>query len=149
MHLCSNVLLVALSITLVACGSGGGSDGAPSSPPPSTARVDLGERAVPGFLLQAGLDQPAAPGANRSLRLVVTAEPGAAALETPSAAITTLPDPTTLVPGTPLAGSTDTWTWSMTLPAELTNQRIVVRITDSAGNVCQSGIDDFVLAGSR
>ncbi|MCY7298117.1 MAG: hypothetical protein LH616_02765 [Ilumatobacteraceae bacterium] len=148
--------IIAMSVALAALTAcGGDSEDAPSSPPPSpppfppTAGGDLGERAVPGCLLQASLDQPATPGANRTLRIVFIAEPGAASLETLSAAITTMPHPTTLIPGTPLAGSPGTWTWPMTLPPDLINQRIVVRTQDTAGNVCQSGIDDFVLAAFR
>ena len=148
-------ILLAMSFTvllllLVGCGGGGGggssaNTGGGTSPPPVSGTV-LGTRSVPGYQLDVSTDLPPAAGAARIVTLRVTADADAPVIEQISAAISddAAAEPT-LTPGTPVAGNPNSWTWPMTLPADLVGKRVTVRLQDLNGNVSVTGLADFPL----
>lgn len=102
---------------------------------------------MPGYQLDVSTDLPPAAGAARIVTLRVTADADAPVIEQISAAITddAAGEPT-LTPGTPVAGTPNSWTWPLTLPADLVGKRVTVRLQDLNGNVCVTGLSDFALA---
>jgi hypothetical protein len=148
-------IFLAMSFTvflalLVGCGGGGGDSGANSgggTPPPPVSGTALGTRSVPGYQFDISTDLPPAAGAPRLVTLRVTPDADAPVIEQISAAITddTAGEPT-LTPGTPVAGTPNSWTWPVTLPADLVGKRIIVRLQDLNGNVSVTGLSDFALA---
>jgi len=141
-------------LLLVGCGGGGGGDSNGSSgggggggvtPPPSSGTV-LGTRSVPGYQLEVSTDLPPVAGAARLVTLRVTPDAGAPALEQITAAIADDAVQPTLTPGTPVSGTTNSWTWPVTMPADLVGKRVVVRLQDVDGNASLTGFADFALA---
>lgn len=146
-------ILLALSVTvlltlLVGCGGGGGEGGNNGGTvPPPVGGTALGARSVPGYRLEVSTDLPPVAGAARLMTLRVTPDAGAPALEQITAAITDdgAAQPT-LTPGTPVAGTTNSWTWPVTMPADLVGKRVIVRLQDVDGNAILTGLADFALA---
>ncbi len=133
------LMLTVVLLLLAACG-GEGSDGALDQTPSTAA---LGSRAVPGYLLQVDCDGDLLPATQRSITLDLKPENGQAAPTLVEAALGSNP------PGTWLDGSPSDnhlrWTWTLTLPEDLSDQRVWLRVTDAEGNVAESGFDDFAL----
>ena len=139
---------------LVGCGGGGGdsngssgnSSGGGVTPPP-VGGTALGTRSVPGYQLEVSTDLPPMAGAARLVTLRVTPDAGAPALEQITAAITDdgAAQPT-LTPGTPVTGTTNSWTWPVTMPADLVGKRVIVHLQDVNGNASLTGLADFALA---
>ena len=141
-------LTLAPLVLLIGCGAGGGdssgSGGGTGTPPPISGAA-LGTRSVPGYQLAVSTDLPPVAGAARTVTLRVTPDAGAPALQQITAAITDDVAPPALTPGTPVAGTDNTWTWPMTLPADLAGKRVVVRLQDVNGNASLTGFGDFPL----
>lgn len=145
------VLAVACSLSFLftsACGSGDnntstglidGTDG--GSTPPAAS---IGSRAVPGYLISVDEVSAIVAGQGFTFQATITGDAGAAAVTTVEAAIE-INEPDVWVSGTPVPGRADTWRWTTALPADLTDQRAWLRITDADGNMCQSGFSDFDL----
>ncbi len=140
MRSCTILMFTLILLPLAACG-GGGSDGTLDQTPSPAA---LGSRAVPGYLLLVDCDGDLLPATQRSITLDLTPENGQAAPTLLEAALGSEP------PATWLAGSPSEdhlhWTWTLTLPEDLSHQRVWLRVTDAEGNTAQSGFDDFALA---
>jgi hypothetical protein len=131
---------------LVGCGGGGGSSGNNGgSVPPPVGGTALGSRSVPGYQLDVSTDQPPAAGAARLVMLRVTPDADAPMIEQISAAITDDAAEPTLTPGTSVIGTPNSWTWPMTMPADLVGKRVIVRLQDVKGNVSVTGLTDFAL----
>ncbi len=145
-------IILALSFTLilallVGCGGDGGEGGNNGGTvPPLVGGTALGTRSVPGYQLEVSTDLPPVAGAARLVTLLVTPDAGAPALEQITAAITHVGTAQPmLTPGTPVTGTTNSWTWPMTMPAELDGTRVIVRLQDVNGNACLTGLADFPL----
>ena len=134
-------------VLLVGCGGGGSTGDSAGTVPPPMGGTALGTRSVPGYQLEMSTDLPPAAGALRIVTLRVTPDAQAPALAQISAAITDdAAAEATLTPGTPVSGSTNSWSWPVTLPGELEGKRVIVRIQDLDGNVSVTGLSDFALA---
>ena len=136
-----------LCLLLFGCGGGGDSSSTDSGGGSGTpATTVLGTRAVPGYLLVVSADHPPVAGATSVLTVEVTSDSGMHAPQAISAGLINSNDTPNLVPGQPVSGVTNQWTWSVTMPADLTGQRVVVQILDAHGNGSMSGVSDFALA---
>ena len=143
-------IILALSFPLTLAllvGCGGDSNGSSGGDtPPLVEGTALGTRSVPGYQLEVSTDLPPMAGAARLVTLRVTPDAEAPALEQITAAITAdgAAQPT-LTPGTPVTGTTNSWTWPVTMPAELVGTRVIVRLQDVNGNASLTGLADFAL----
>jgi hypothetical protein len=136
-------------LLLVSCGGGGSGDSSNSSggvTTPPVAGTVLGTRSVPGFQLNVSTDLPPVAGALRLVTVRVTSDAGMPALEKIDAAVTDGAALPTFTPGTAVIGTTNSWTWVISLPADLVDKHVVVRLQDINGNVSLTGITDFALA---
>lgn len=134
-------------LIITGCTSAGGGDSESSSPdtavPPPVDTV-LGTRAVPGFALTVSYPEALIPGTTRTVEVHVVPDAESAVATMVEARLSSTPEATWLA-GTPVPGSAHTWGWVFTVPADLTHQRVWVRITDAAGNVGETGTSDFAL----
>ena len=143
-------IILALSFPLTLAllfGCGGDSNGSSGGDtPPPVGGTALGTRSVPGYQLEVSTDLPPVAGAARLVTLRVTPDAEAPVLEQITAAITAdgAAQPT-LTPGTPVTGTTNSWTWPVTMPAELVGTRVIVRLQDVNGNASLTGLADFAL----
>lgn len=149
MRLTDRGMILVLGL-LASCGGGDGGGGSaaappqPPSPPPPAGSV-LGSRALPGHAAEVRLLGPATPGGTVAVEVRVTPEPGGSIPVQVEAAVSA-DEPSAWQAGSPVAGRTGVWTWTMTMPATLTGQRVRVRLTDAEGNIAESGFADFTLA---
>lgn len=135
------ITLLFTMLILAACGGGGGGGGGtlPQTPAPGA----LGSRAVPGYLLQVDCDGDLVAAAQRTISLDLQPDNGQLAPTLVEAAVGST-QPNDWVAGIPDSQHLR-WTWTLTLPSDLANQRVWLRLTDADGNICQSGLDDFSL----
>lgn len=131
-----------LCLVLLGCGgSGGGEDGNNDGGTVVVTGTQLGMRAVPGFSIEVLSPVQVQAGATLTVQATVKPDAGVAPPVQVEAAIGTV-EPTLWTAGT-LSGGI--WTWTVTLPANLTDQRVWVRLVDADGNSAASGGADFAL----
>lgn len=142
--------LLSCVILLAACGSGGGGGGLPpaaqasSLPPVTTPAPEVfGSRALPGYDIQVRRLTPVQAGQSLALAAVITAEPEMTVPVLVEGAIAN-GEPDTWIAA--VLASDGSWTWTASLPADLTGLRAWIRVTDPAGNQSQSGPEDFALS---
>ena len=126
---------------LSSCGGGGGGGDGGGGVTVTVPGTQLGTRAVPGYTLAVSSPATVQPGATLSVQAMVTPDADIAAPVQVEAAIGAS-EPTVWLAG---SVSGQAWTWTVTLPADLTGQRVWVRLTDPDGNSAGSGCDDFAL----
>ena len=146
-----DVLLGTVILTLAACTTGGsapilpaGNQSSPVTTEKPAAASDLDSRALPGYHLSASTDGPIAPGVSRSISLDLEPDPGQGAPALVEAKLDQ-DESGAWLPATAAAGGLH-WTWTVNLPAQLTGQRLWLRVTDTDGNTAESGLGDFSLA---
>lgn len=96
---------------------------------------------MPGYLLQVDCDGEPVPAALRSITLNLQSETGQAAPTLVEAAVSS-DQPSTWLAGT-ASHQNLRWIWTLTLPGDLTHQRVGLRVTDADGNTAESGMEDF------
>ena len=141
------VLIIVCLLTGCGAGGGGGDSGGSGNSGGVTAPGSdrtFGSRVVPGYAIQIEPLGSIRPGTAVTVQANVTAEDGQPLPAQIEAAISR-DEPTTWVAGSLVVGRNNSWKWSVVLPADLTGQRVWVRITDPAGNMTMTGRDDFPL----
>lgn len=136
--------IVIVAVLLCAgCGSGSGSGNA--NPPANTGFAnELGTRALPGYTARILSVAAITPGGSLAVEIQLTPDSGQTAPSLVESAVG-VEEPVTWIAALPKPGAVNAWTWSGTVPADLTGQRVWVRVSDAEGNVSQSGGQDFAL----
>lgn len=145
------ILLPVAILILAACGSDGGAGSGPlpaspvavADPMAPVTPGDLGSRAVPGYSIQVRQLGPAVAGQPLTIAASIIPEAGLGLPALVEAAVSA-DEPGVWTAGVQAADGS--WTWTATLPADLTGQRAWLRLTDADGNVAETGFTDFPLA---
>jgi len=144
--------IIVIAVLLCAgCGSGGGNANANANPNPNPnppantgSANELGSRALPGYTARVLSVAPITPGGSLAVEIQMTPDSGQTAPTLVESAMGG-EEPVVWVAALPKPGTVNAWTWSGTLPADLTGQRVWVRVSDAEGNISQSGGQDFAL----
>ncbi len=141
MRLATIVIAVIAVLLCAGCGSGSGN----ANPSANTGFAnELGTRALPGYTARVLSVAAITTGGSLAVEIQLTPDSGQTVPAMVESAVG-VEEPVTWIAALPKPGAVNAWTWSGTVPADLTGQRVWVRVSDAEGNVSQSGGQDFAL----